>query len=99
MNNCDLEETKHLALERFKELTADPNFLASPYSYSLAHGMGGFRVGPFAVERFGEGGHGRLLRLYLSEVELDSYFDPIFTHKSKPTTKVYKAALAKFEAY
>lgn len=43
MNACDLEETKHMALEKFKALTVDPEF-------EYGHWLDGYSVGRFNLE-------------------------------------------------
>lgn len=95
MNNCDLEETKHLAFEKFKELTADPKFKAVLYDDLICNRK--VVVGPFEMHSYRDPYLGKIT-LSLSDVEIGAYMERPFVWTRKEGTKAYKAARDKHRA-
>ena len=92
MNKCDLEETKHMALEKFKALVEKEDFKWKEqyYCYDLKEVL----IGPFMLRAF-DSGLGSYIELMLAEVRLASYSDAVFLWNKKTTTKLYRDALEK----
>lgn len=96
MNKCDLEETKHLALEKFKELTA------GSYQYRYLHDwyLHEIEIGPFSLISYTRGA---VIRLKIAGIVVATYSDASLgedgpSREESPIASVWDAVMAREKA-